>query len=56
MRIIKIRQVKNNLSFIRKVSKRYNLKNILAFTGWTKDDLKREIYEYKQDMRLARGW
>ena len=56
MMIIKIKRVKNSLSYIRRTSDKYNLKKILKFTGWTKDELKKEIYEYEQDMRLARGW
>jgi len=56
MRIIKVKRVKRDLSYIRKIADKYTLKNILAFTGWTKNELKREIYEYEQDMRLARGW
>jgi hypothetical protein len=56
MRIIKIKQVKSSLSYIRRVSEKYNLKKILEFTGWSEDELKKEIYEYEQDMRLARGW
>lgn len=53
---IKIKRVKISMTYIRKVAYKYNLNKILDFTGWTKDELKKEIYEYEQDMRLARGW
>lgn len=56
MKIIKIKRVKNNLFYIHRMSDKYNLKKILEFTGWTKDELKKEIYEYKQEMKFARGW
>jgi len=56
MKISKIKRVKSSMTYIRKVAYKYNLKKILDFTGWANDELKKEIYEYEQDMRLARGW
>ena len=56
MRILKIKRVKRDLSFIRKISEKYHLKKILEFTGWSEDELKKEIYEYKQDMNAASEW
>lgn len=52
---IRFKRVKRNL-YIHKISEKHNLKKILEFTGWTKEELKKEIYLYEQDMRLARGW
>lgn len=56
MKIISVKHFKCNFFYIRKISEKYRLKKILEFTGWSEDELKKEIYEYKQDMNTASEW